>query len=138
MTLEENKETVRRYFEEFHNRRDMAIAPDIAPEQVVPTIQGIAAVLRTAFPDYQITIEAMVAEADMVASVWRGRGTHQGPWESPIGSIPATGNQVEWTATTTLRLEDGKIVETIGTNWDHLGILQQMGVVTATVPRSGA
>ncbi len=67
-----------------------------------------------------------------------GRGTHQGKWTSPIGSIPASSRSVSWTATTTLRLRDGRIVEIIGTNWDHLGILQQMGALPATAPRPGA
>jgi hypothetical protein len=45
---------------------------------------------------------------------------------------------VTWTGTTTLRLMDGKIAEVVGTNWDHLQILQQLGVVTSASPRPGA
>ncbi|HEV2123318.1 MAG TPA: hypothetical protein VGW38_11155 [Chloroflexota bacterium] len=33
---------------------------------------------------------------------------------------------------------DGKIAEVIGTNWDHLGILQQMEALPAFGSRSGA
>ena len=43
-----------------------------------------------------------------------------------------------WTGTTTLRIAGGKIAEVIGTNWDHLGIPQQLGALPATNPRSGA
>ncbi len=136
MSAEENKAVVRRYFEAFHNARQLEIGPEIFvdPESGPP----IAQVLRTAFPDYRITIKAQLAEGDMVATVWEGRGTHQGTWQSPIGAIPATGKVVTWTGSTTLRLVDGKIADVIGTNWDHLGILQQMGALPATAPRSGA
>jgi predicted ester cyclase len=138
MVVDEQKTVVRRYFEEFHNARNMAIAPEIAPESQVEFIQRLAGMMRAAFPDYQITITEMVAERDLVATVWRGQGTHTGEWQSPMGPIPATGKSITWTATTTLRLVDGKIAETVGTNWDHLGILQQMEVLPTFAPRSGA
>ncbi len=94
--------------------------------------------LRTAFPDYRITIEDQVAEDDKVATIWTGRGTHQGSWASPIGAVPATGKTVTWTATTTLRIADGKIAEVIGTHWDHLGILQQLDAIPSADRRPGA
>ena len=40
--------------------------------------------------------------------------------------------------TTTLRIRDGRIAAILGTHWDHLGILQQMGVVETATPRPGA
>ena len=49
-----------------------------------------------------------------------------------------TGKVVTWTGTTTLRIVEGKIAEVIGTNWDHLGILQQLGALPASDPRPGA
>jgi predicted ester cyclase len=94
--------------------------------------------LLTAFPDYQLTIEDQIAEEDKVATVWTGRGTHQGEWESPAGSIAPTGREVRWTGTTTLRLSEGKISDVIASSWDHLGILQQLGAVAVTEPRTGA
>jgi predicted ester cyclase len=94
--------------------------------------------MRTAFPDCPINIDEQLAEADKVATGWTGTGTHQVEWASPIGAVPATGKAVTWTGTTTLRIAEGKITEVIGTNWDHLGILQQLGALPATDPRSGA
>jgi predicted ester cyclase len=138
MAVEEHKAVVRRYFEQFHNQRDMAMAPEIfLPDEVEP-VRGLAAMLRAAFPDYQVRIQHMVAEGDTVATVWEGRGTHEGEWQSPLGAIPASGKTVMWTGTTTLRIANGRIVEVLGTNWDHLGILQQMGRLPAVAPRSGA
>ncbi len=136
--LEENKAVVRRYFEEFHDQRQHDILEEIvAPELLEPTRRATDMVL-TAFPDYRITIEEQIAEADKVTTVWSGSGTHQGVWESPAGSVAPTDKEVRWTATTTLRLSEGKISEVIASSWDHLGILQQLDAVDMTEPRTGA
>ncbi len=138
MSTAENKALVRRYFEEFHNRRHLDLGEHIlGPELLEPTV-GVAAMLRTAFPDYQLTIDDQIAEADKVATVWTGSGTHHGEWASPIGPVSPTGKAATWTGTTTLRIAEGKIAEVVGTNWDHLGILQQLGALPAAAPRSGA
>lgn len=138
MSTEENKRIVRRYFEEFHTGRRLSIANEImTPESGEQTIH-MARDFASSFPDYRISIIDQVAEGDKVATVWRAEGTHQGTWNSPIGPIPASGKSVTWTGTTTLRLVDGQIADVIGTNWDHLGILQCMGAVPATAPRPGA
>ncbi len=138
MTAQENKAVVRRYFEEFHNSREHAILEEImGPDLLEPTRQ-VTHMLLTAFPDYQLTIEDQIAEDDKVATVWTGSGTHQGEWESPAGTIAPTGRQVRWSGTTTLRLSGGKISDVIASSWDHLGILQQLGAVDVTEPRTGA
>ena len=138
MSAEENKAVVRRYFEEFHSGREYAILEEImVPDLLEPTRQVTNMVLN-AFPDYRLTIEEQIAEEDKVATVWSGSGTHQGEWESPAGSIAPTGREVRWLGTTTLRLSEGLISEVIATSWDHLGILQQLGAVEVTEPRTGA
>lgn len=73
-----------------------------------------------------------------MATGWSAEGTHSGPWNSPAGTIEATGRPIRWTATTTLRVPDGRIAGILGTHWDHLGILQQMGAVESAAPRTGA
>jgi predicted ester cyclase len=138
MSTVENKRIVRRYFEEVHNQRNLTLIDEIiAPELTEPT-RGAVAMVATAFPDYQITITDQIAEEDRVATVWRLNGTHQGEWMSPMGPIAPTGKQVSYTGTTTLRVTDGKIAEVIGSNHDHLGLLQQLGALPAIAPRSGA
>jgi predicted ester cyclase len=135
---QENKAVVRRYFEEFHDSREHAILEEImAPDLLGPTRRATHMML-TAFPDYQLTIEEQIAEEDKVATVWTGSGTHQGEWESPAGTVAPTGRQVRWTGTTTLRLSEGQISEVIASSWDHLGILQQLGAVAVSEPRTGA
>jgi predicted ester cyclase len=138
MSEEENKAVVRRYFEEFHNNREHGILEQIMTLDLLEPTRRATHMLLAAFPDYRLTIEDQVAERDKVATVWTGSGTHQGGWESPAGSIAPTGRQVRWTGTTTLRLSEGKISDVIASSWDHLGILQQLGVVDVTEPRTGA
>ena len=138
MTLEQVKMVVRRYFEEFHTGRRPEIIDEIlAPDLIEPTRQATDR-LGTAFPDYRLTILEQLAEGERVATIWEGQGTHQGEWASPIGSVPPTGKAVRWTGTTTLQVTDGKIREVLGSNWDHLAILQQLAVLPAPTPRSGA
>ena len=98
----------------------------------------VTQMLLTAFPDYRLAIEEQIAEGEKVATVWSGSGTHEGEWESQAGTIAPTGKRVRWTGTTTLRLSEGRISEVIATSWDHLGILQQLGAVEGTEPRTGA
>ena len=84
-----------------------------------------AADFRQAFPDLQTTIEDMVAEGDKVVIRFSARGTHQGETED-LG--PPTGNSFEVTGVTIKRFSDGKIVED-WTNFDALGMMQQLGLV---------
>jgi predicted ester cyclase len=138
VSAEEAKAVVRRYFEEFHNGREDGILEEImGPDLLEPTRQVTRMLLR-AFPDYRLRIEDQIAEEDKVATVWTGSGTHQGEWESPAGTIAPTGTEVRWIGTTTLRLSEGKIADVIASSWDHLGILQQLGAVAVTEPRTGA
>lgn len=138
MSIDESRSVVRSYFDDFHNGRNDSVLADIITGDLLPETQRATERLRIAFPDYSLHIEEMVAGEDLVATVWTATGTHKGQWDSPIGPVPATGKQITWTGTTTLRVEGGKIVDVIGSNWDHLGILQQLGVVATTQPRSGA
>ncbi len=138
VSAKENKGVVRRYFEEFHSSREHTILEEIMVSDLLEPTRQVTHMMLTAFPDYRLTVEEQIAEEDKVATVWTGNGTHQGEWESPAGSIAPTGREVRWTATTTLRLSEGKISDVIASSWDHLGILQQLGVVAATEPRTGA
>jgi predicted ester cyclase len=135
---EQNKAVVSRYFEEFHDGREHSILEEIMTPDLLEGTRQVTQMLLTAFPDYRITIEEQVAEGEKVATVWSGSGTHEGDWESPAGTIAPTGKHVRWTGTTTLRLSEGQISEVIASNWDHLGILQQLGAVDVTEPRTGA
>jgi steroid delta-isomerase-like uncharacterized protein len=138
MSVEENKAVVRREFEEIFNHRgnldaaEEIYAPNyVGHEPAFGDIQGVesakqfAASYRQAFPDLQSTIEDQVAEGDKVVTRFTSRGTHQGESED-FG--PPTGNRIEVTGITFEQFADGKIVED-WTNFDALGLLQQLGLV---------
>ena len=90
-------------------------------------IQGLAqfvSMMRSALPDLRITIEDDMSEGDEVVTRWIAQGTHQGEL---MGAAP-TGNQVTATGITIHRIEEDKIVEE-WSNWDALGLMQQIGAV---------
>jgi steroid delta-isomerase-like uncharacterized protein len=63
---------------------------------------------RSAFPDWTLSIEDMIAEGDLVVARWRAQGTHTGELEG----LPApTGDRLVVRGITIARVQDGKIVE---------------------------
>ena len=79
---------------------------------------------RAAFPDLHYAIEDMIAEGDKVVTRYTITATHQGE----LMGIPPTGEQGTVTGITIHRIADGKIMEG-WSNWDALGMMQQMGVI---------
>lgn len=136
---ETNKDIARRIVEDAFNRGLLDVVGEIvAPSYVLHDpaagedvggpngLRQFIETYRTAFPDVMITIEEQLAEGDLVATRWSGRGTHNGE----LLGIAPTGKQVTVTGTTIDKIVDGKLVET-WSNWDTLGMLQQLGVVPA-------
>jgi steroid delta-isomerase-like uncharacterized protein len=132
-----NKDIVRRVAEEpwggDYSSIDELIAPDyIGHDPAQPDIagpQGIKEFLdqfRSAYPDGKVTIEQQLEDGDYVVSRWTGTGTQQGE----LMGVAATGKQVRVTGITISRIADGKIAEE-WTNWDTLGMLQQLGAIPA-------
>lgn len=135
----ETKALSRRVLEEAFNAGnldvlDELVAPEFVnhdaamPESLVGIDAAKASITgyRDAFPDLQLTIEEMIAEGELVATRWSARGTHQGEL---MGMTP-TGKQATVTGITIDRIVDGRIVES-WTNWDTLGMLQQLGAMSA-------
>ena len=137
MSVEENKDIVRREAEEIFSQGnldavDKIYAPDyVGHEPTTPEgIRGLegakqfAAAYRNAFPDLQLTVEDQIAEGDKVATRFTARGTHQGELEG----ITPTGNQVEMKGIVISRISEGKIAED-WTNFDALGMMHQIGAI---------
>ncbi len=79
--------------------------------------------LRRTFRDFELKIEDMVVEGDLVATRVTGRGTHLGEW---MGIRP-TGRVIELRGLNLDRVQGGRIVEHWG-EADTVGMLWQMGV----------
>ena len=131
---EENKNLARRSWE-LVSQRDPDLlkevyAADIVwhePDQDVQGLQEAKQFYSTylsAFPDFNATVEDVIAEGDKAVTRWTVRGTHQGEIEE-IG--PPTGKQVEIKGITIHRIEGGKIVEE-WERYDNLSVMQQLGL----------
>jgi len=94
------------------------------PEGVKEAARGY----RGAFPDLRMSAEEVVAQGDKVAIRWTARGTHKGE----LFGIAPTGKEATVTGITIDRWAGGKIAES-WTNWDTLGLLQQLGAVPAAL-----
>ncbi len=135
MMSEENKDFVRRGWEEVANQKNMDAleefyAADAVWHEPDQELQGLEEIRQyvalnfAAFPDVNFTIEDVIAEGDKVVTRWTVRGTHQGETEE-FG--PPTGRQIELEGLTLHRLEGGKIVEE-WERFDNLSFLQQLGL----------
>jgi predicted ester cyclase len=83
---------------------------------------------REGFLDFHDSIDLQIAEDDMVATRFTSTGTHRGTF---MGVEP-TNREVSWTGITIDRIADARIVETWWTNWDTMGMLQQLGALSQT------
>ena len=135
----ETKAIARRFLEEAFNGGDLGVVDELVAPAFVghdaaladPTrgIEGAKASItgyRDAFPDLRLTIDQQVAEGEYVTTRWTARGTHQGD----LMGMAATGKQATVTGITIDRIVDGRFTES-WTNWDTLGLMQQLGVVPA-------
>ena len=138
MAAEDNKTIVRRLLEEPWTGNPEIIDEYVDanyvgydPSQPEP-LRGPQAVKEfvqtylSAFSDARITVDHQFAEGDMVATRWTGRGTHDGE----LMGIAPTGKQVAVAGLTISHVENGRVVEE-WTNWDTLGMLQQIGAAPA-------
>ena len=133
--LEENKAAFRRITNAFStgdlSAFDEVIAPQMvehnpAPEQA-PGPEGfkqMATMMRTAFPDLQVTVEDLIAEGDKVVGRMTASGTHRGEF---MGAAP-TNKVVTMQEIHICRFSQGKVVEHWGLE-DSMGLMQQLGLV---------
>jgi predicted ester cyclase len=137
MSTEDNKTLVHRFFEEFANQGNLAVADDLFvpeyvhhfPDEDIHGPDGMKQLdkgLRTAFPDWHISTDDVIAEGDKVVVRYTMHGTHQGEGFD----IAPTGKRVVYTGIDIIHIADGKIVEQ-WTEIDALGLLQQLGLVPA-------
>lgn len=81
---------------------------------------------RAAFPDLVMTTDAQYEDGDVVVSRWTAVGTQTG--DLPI--LPATGRRATVTGMLIDRYDGDRIAES-WSNWDTLGMLQQLGAIPA-------
>ena len=137
MSTEQNKALVRRMVEEVFNRGntrqvDEFLAVDFVEHEVLPPgvapgregVKQLAAMIRSAFPDFKATIDDLIAEGDKVVLRMTWRGTHKGAFMG----VPPTGKSVAFGVFDIIRIADGKFVEHWG-QMDGMGLMQQLGAL---------
>jgi predicted ester cyclase len=104
---EQNKEIVRRYYDEVLNGRNLdAVGDYFADERMVEGVRRGCFSYFTAFPDLHVALDEFVAEGDRVFLRSTMTGTHDGEYKG----IPATGRHVAAEAAEVFRIADGKFV----------------------------
>lgn len=110
-------------------------APDVIHRNVdldgLEDLQESAEAWFAAFPDLDHTVEATVAEGNMVVSRVLITGTHEG-YSDLYGGLEPTGEEFEMLGLFMERVEDGTIVE----RWvveNHLSLLNQLNAVRMTL-----
>ena len=140
-TTNNNKDLVRRYYEEVVNTGNLEnlekfISPDYVEvyESVRHPVglEGARSQIaggRATYPDIDLTIEQQIAEGEWVVTRVTARGTHRGEWMG----IKPTGKAVEITVVNIDRVVDGRIVEHGGAA-DLLGPFLKIGAIKAVSP----
>ena len=135
MSIEQNKQLVRRYQEIYNSNNldelDEVIAFNVFMPKIMPNmpsgLEGAKQVHQTTLlgmPDFHTEIQDLFAEGDKVVARVLMTGTHTGNFYG----IPATGKRVEFTGMFIARIENGRIVEHWGEE-DSLSLLKQLGYV---------
>jgi hypothetical protein len=118
LTAGDDKALARRFFDTVINQGNLIATEELcgpgyviyfaSPESGdVEQARQTVLMLRTAFPDYHLTVERQLAEGDMVVSRWTAHGTHLGVFQG----IAPTGRSITLTGVSSMRVASGKIVE---------------------------
>jgi predicted ester cyclase len=131
-----NKEVARRFREDLWNTGDLAIADEIiAPGCLVharvpmatdfargpDALRQLVLFYHLAFSDIRMTVDQLIAEGDVVAARWTGRGMHSGE----LLGLPAARGETVTTGIDFLRIAGGQIVEG-WVAWDILSLVEQL------------
>ena len=139
MSVDTNKEMVRRYFKEALDGGNVDLVDELftndcvihrpeAPEPLLGLdgIRKIIAGAKTRYSRFETTIHDLFDAGDRVVCRLSHRVVFQEDWESRIGRHAVIGKQIEWPAIAIFRFDGGKIAE----EWvcrDELGMLLQIG-----------
>lgn len=141
MSVEKNKDIVRRFYEEVVNTGNIDGIEKFLSEEYTEVFDGqrdsvglegakahIIGVRQT-YPDLHVSIERQITEGEWVATCITTHGTHQGEW---LGIKP-TGKKVTFTGVNVDRVIGGRIVEHGGAA-NMLGPLLEIGAVKVVGP----
>lgn len=129
-----NESLYRRLIEEGFNQGNLAVVEELVAPDAVEHQRGSAggregvartiSYLRSAFPDFKITIDEVVSQGDKVWARQRGGGTNLGSF---FGR-PPTGAKAVIDVIDICRFADGMMAEHWGVP-DQLGLLMTLGLL---------
>jgi predicted ester cyclase len=133
MSIEQNKQIMRRMIDEVWNQGNLASADELfAPTHTSPSapqlppgsdgVKILVKMFREAMPDYHMSIDLLVADEAQVVGRFTQSGTHSG---GDLMGMKPSGRKATWTEIGVLKIQDGKISE----SWyevDMLSMIQQL------------
>ena len=136
MSVESNKATMRRFYQEIGNQGNMDLVDEIVAEDFVDhggfpglphegreAIRALFGASHTGFTGFHMTVDDMFGEGEEVVARIRVSGTHTGEF----GGIPPTNKSIEVNAIDIFEFRDGEITQ----SWavaDRAGMMQQLGL----------
>jgi predicted ester cyclase len=136
MNNSQNKETVRKFYEECLNKKDFVLmrellSPDFTGANGEKGAEGFeknVKPLMTGLPDVQWKIEDIIQEGDKVAVRHSLKGTNTGVYRG----LPPTGKVITNDGILIFQLKGDKIIA-VWTQTDRLGFNQQIGIIPMTL-----
>ncbi len=120
MTAKENKELIKRFFDEVYNKGNLSVADELVAKDYVSHnklemevlgpdgIKKAASMQREAFPDQVTVLDDVIAEGDKVVVRGHDTGTHSG---KRFMGIKASGRKFNVTWIDVFRVSNGKLQE---------------------------
>lgn len=122
MGPQENKDFIRRYLGALSGKsKPLELVDQFVAEQ---SLKDHIATYEAAFPEYELEIEKLIAEDDLVSVIGRARGSQK----NSFMGMPAAGKSFDIPIHITYRIEARKIVD----HWmvvDTLAFMQQLGFI---------
>ena len=133
MSVEQNKTTLNRMYEEVWNKGNLSLASEVAsPDYHYGDYKGpegykqIVTLQREAIPDIHYTIDQAIGEGDWLAYILTISGTFNG--KGMWMGVKPNGKEITLTIAFFSQFKDGKIVTTTALG-NMLGFYQQIGAL---------
>jgi len=125
MNTQENKNFIKTYLDALSGKPK---PPELVDQYVAEQpLKDHIAMNEAAFPSYELRVEQIIAEDDLVSVICRASGMHKGPFMG----MPPTGKSWDVPLHITYRVKDGKIID----HWmvlDTAAFMQQLGMIPST------
>jgi predicted ester cyclase len=124
MAARDNRALVHR-LAEIVNAGDLQALAEVATGEIAAAAEGWIGPFRESFPDFNMKVVDVIADADKVVGYFKCSGTHRGEWRGH----PPTGRRFEDIDEVYIfRIEDGKLASAIAVVEDNLTRLRQLGL----------